>query len=106
MVEIWTRLSEKERAIGLIQSFHAAPDGTDIKVRCGLTEAGQPSILITIGNDDFPLLADSALAIARIIDDVEVDLGDDGGLGVLATGLRMAAAEAEQWRPSTKDQPQ
>lgn len=106
MVEIWTRLSEKDRVIRLIKTFMEVPEDTTIDIRSGFTEAGTPSILVSIGGNEFPMLAESALAAARIIEDTIRQFGADTGMAQLADGLRFTAKYAAEQRPAPKDQPQ
>jgi hypothetical protein len=66
---------------------------------------GEPAVMVTIGDEFFPMLAKSARITADIADSAIAQFGDAGGIGALAAALRAAADEAERASPAPTEAP-
>lgn len=91
--------SPKVRVLAFLKAFQAAPNDTDIEIRTGKTEDGTSSILVSIGKDDYGLLASEARKVADIMEDtmnLYPKAPEAAELPNIIMGLRAGADAAER----------
>jgi hypothetical protein len=98
---IVTASSEIDRGRALLRAYVDASDDVDISVRTGCAEDGEPSILVSVGARQFPLLATVARALANSIEQaINANPREPtAGLDNLLLVLRLGADEACRLAP-------
>lgn len=92
-----TRLSAGKRAVALLNAWRYASKDTDIEIRVGQSEQGEPAVFISIGDDMHAFLATEAEKLINVVAGTIDQFGQaaiDEGLDNLLMGLRQGVNAA------------